>query len=301
MTLASFVTEYTSIRISVGRFHVRVSSPLPSFWDTFQHFYSRYPVLPDTEFCDFSIRIARPGTIRKIFRQQAIFELDGRAPFLPLPVEQAFPFFEWGLNWCMSEHMHRYLLIHAAVVEKQGRAVVLPAPPGSGKSTLCAALVSRGWRLLSDELAIIEPEQGMLVPFPRPISLKNNSIELMKNYAPDHLFGPVFRDTKKGDVGHMGAPPNSVARALEIATPSLIIFPRFKAGAELTLESLTRARALLSLSENSFNSDRLGEDAFRTLTRFVAKCDPYRFEYSRLDEAVSVFDKLVSDTNKHSH
>jgi predicted ATPase len=30
--------------------------------------------------------------------------------------------------------------------------VILPAPPGSGKSTLCAALVTRGWRLLSDEL-----------------------------------------------------------------------------------------------------------------------------------------------------
>jgi predicted ATPase len=33
------------------------------------------------------------------------------------------------------------------VVERDGHALILPAMPGSGKSTLTAALVQRGWRL----------------------------------------------------------------------------------------------------------------------------------------------------------
>jgi hypothetical protein len=43
------------------------------------------------------------------------------------------------------------------VLERGGRALLLPAPSGSGKSTLCAGLAFNGWRLLSDELALLDP------------------------------------------------------------------------------------------------------------------------------------------------
>ena len=69
--------------------------------------------------------------------------------------------------------------MHAAVFERDSSAVVLPGPSGVGKSTLCAALVARGWRLLSDEVAMIRPQDGLLQPYPRPISLKNESIEMI--------------------------------------------------------------------------------------------------------------------------
>jgi predicted ATPase len=46
-------------------------------------------------------------------------------------------------------------MLHAAVVEKNGKALILPALPGSGKSTLSAALAMNGWRFLSDEFTMI--------------------------------------------------------------------------------------------------------------------------------------------------
>jgi hypothetical protein len=48
--------------------------------------------------------------------------------------DQTYPMFEWGLNWCIASHAHSFLVIHATVVERGGRAMVLPAPPGSGKA-----------------------------------------------------------------------------------------------------------------------------------------------------------------------
>ena len=81
--------------------------------------------------------------LRRHLRPQAILRCDGRVPFKPLPMAQAMPMLEWGLNWVISSHAHDCLVLHAAVVERDGQALVLAADPGSGKSTLCAALVHR--------------------------------------------------------------------------------------------------------------------------------------------------------------
>ena len=43
--------------------------------------------------------------------------------------------YEWGVNWCIGTTGHCNLILHSAVVEKDGRGVILPAIPGSGKST----------------------------------------------------------------------------------------------------------------------------------------------------------------------
>jgi HprK-related kinase A len=106
----------------------------------------------------------------------ASFSIDDEIPFTPLPFDEAVAMLEWCLNWCIESRAHQYLIIHAAIVEKHGSACVLPAPPASGKSTLTAGLASRGWRLLSDELTLIDPMSGFAVPIARPIGLKNESI-----------------------------------------------------------------------------------------------------------------------------
>ena len=79
---------------------------------------------------------------------------------------------EWGMNWCIASNAHQYFIMHSAMIEKNGQAILLPAPQGSGKSTLCAAMVNAGWRLFSDELGLIEPETLQAIPCTRPINLK---------------------------------------------------------------------------------------------------------------------------------
>lgn len=225
-----------------------------------------------------------------------MLETDGERPFLPLPYNQSFPLFEWGLNWCVSTNLHRWVIVHSAVVERNGRAAILPAPPGSGKSTLCAALVSRGWRLLSDELAMIDPDSLLLQPFPRPISLKNQSIDLMRAFASPEVIGPVFADTHKGDIAHMKVPERSRLHQSDCVPAAWLIFPRYRPGSALRTERLGRARTVVELAANSFNQDRLGETGFRTLASTAARSECIRMEYSALDDAISFFDRLACST-----
>lgn len=279
------------LRIRTGMLTACVRSSLENVAAGIELLYADYP-LGDEEFADFHVELAPPRNLRRWLRPQVDFRFDGTTPFKPLPADQAFPMFEWGLNWCVSSQIHDALLIHAAVIEKDGHAAVMPAPPGSGKSTLCAALIQRGWRLLSDELTLVRRSDGALLPLPRPVSLKNASIDIMRREAPHAIFTPAVRDTLKGTVAHMRPPEDSVARALEAARPGWVIFPKYEAGASTSLETVPRARAALRLADNAFNYSTLGAPGFEALGELIGASDCYDFRYSDLAEAIAAFAAL---------
>jgi len=286
--------EGPGIFLRTGAFVTHVRSAIPSVADGIGLLYADYP-LAEEDFADFHVSLDRPSNLRRWYRPQVLFRFDGKAPFKPLPLEQAFPMFEWGLNWCVSAHVYRYLIIHAAVIERGGRAVVLPAPPGSGKSTLCAALVNRGWRLLSDELTLIGIDDGKILPLPRPVSLKNASIDIIKSYVPGAVFSPTVMDTTKGSVAHMKPTVDSVCRVHEKARAGWIIFPRYQPESEAELIPLPRSRALLRVAENAFNFNALGTRGFETLAGMIDASLCFDFTYSRLDDAVATFASLETE------
>lgn len=258
--------------------------------------YARHSVVDDDAFADFHVSVERPGNLRRWFGPQVEFRLDGQKTFLPLPGAQGFPMLEWGLNWCIYANCHQFLTLHSAVLEKGGRALLLPAPSGSGKSTLCAGLAFRGWRLLSDEMAVIAPASGELLAVPRPISLKNRSVDVMRRFAPDAVFGPVVPDTIKGSVCHVQPPPDAVLRATERAVPRWIVLPRYEEGAPARLTPLPRAKAFMALVEQTFNYEAHGREGFVTLADLVERCEAYEFSYGQLDEAVQLFDRLAAQS-----
>ena len=286
--------------IQVGPFSARVSSPLNFVAEGIELFYSDYPA-GNPDFADFHINIQPPSGLRRWIRPQINFDLDGVKPFKPMPMAQAFATFEWGFNYCISSYSHQYLIVHAAVVEKNGSAIIMPAQPGSGKSTLCAGLVSRGWRLLSDELTLIPLDNpDMVTPITRPVNLKNASIDVMKAFAPEETFGPTVFDTAKGTVAHMKAPLSSIQRINEPAKQRLIIFPRYKAGSETLLQPRSKARAFMEIAQQSFNFNILANTGFDVLNNTITKCDCYDFSYSQLDEAIALFNDLMAQQTEPS-
>lgn len=281
------------LRLRTGPVLNHIRSPLEAVARGIALHYAAHPV-EDEGFADFHVSVERPIGLRRWWRPQVLFKIDGASPFTPLPGDQGFPILEWGLNWCLTGLYHRFLTLHAAVLERHGRALVLPAPSGSGKSTLCAALALSGWRLLSDELALIDPATGLIHPLPRPVSLKNASIEIVRRFAPSARFGPPVHETVKGTVVHMSPPAQGVARAAEPARPGWIVLPRWADGQPARLQPLPKAQALMRLIENAFNYNVHGLAGFERLARMVDDSACHHFSYTRLEEALPVFDALAA-------
>jgi len=284
--------ERGELFLETGPFLSRIQTSIKSVQSGIALLYAGFPVHSDVPFADFHVSLVRPASLRRWYRPQVSFKFDGWAPFKPLPLSQAFAMFEWGMNWCVVNHAHHYLVLHAAVVEKNGCAMIMPAPPGSGKSTLCAALVSSGWRLLSDELAVISLETNGLTPLPRPVGLKNQSIEVIRQRYPGVAIGEEARDTTKGTVAHMQPPQVSIAKQDTEAKPAWILFPRYTPEHPLELQPFSKAQSLLKLIENAFNFTVLGRRAFDCLRQVVDSSDSYTLEYSSLDDAIAQLNAL---------
>lgn len=241
-------------------------------------------ILP-TGFFDFRISVNMPRSA--FWRPKEVeFDWQGSSPFPPLPLAHAHPLFEWGLNWCVATASGTHTVIHSAVVERDGFALVLPGSPGSGKSTLCAALALTDWRLLSDELTIISQADGRVQPVPRPISLKNKSIDIIRAFVPSASMTVPVTDTHKGAIAYARPPRSAVAASDQTVPVGYVVFPKFVAGATLDFEPLTHAEALSELMENTFNVGLLGADGFASLARAIANAKCYAVEYGDLKSIV---------------
>ena len=271
-----------------------IRTPLETVAQGIALHYAAHPVEAEDAYADFHVSVERPRSHRRWYQPQVVFGYDGARPFTPLPAHQSFPLLEWGLNWCMCTRHFKYLTTHSAVLEKNGLALILPAPSGAGKSTLCAGLAFRGWRLLSDEMALFDPMTGAVQALPRPISLKNRSIDVLRAFAPEAVFSPTVPDTLKGSVAHVRPPAEGVLRSAQTATPRWIVLPQFVAGAPAVLTPMPRSKAFMTLMDHCFNTEAFGREGFEALTRIVDGCEAYHFSYGHLDDAVRAFDELAA-------
>jgi HprK-related kinase A len=282
------------LALHTGAFVIHLRTPVRAVADAVHTLYHDFPLEPDGAIADFHVELRRPLGPRRWWRRQARVVVDGARPFAPIPLALGVPMLEWSLNWCAATFANHFVMIHAAVVERGERAVVLPGQPGAGKSTLCAGLIHRGWRLLSDEFALVRPGDARLAPWPRPVSLKGPSIEIIRRFAVEPVIGPAALDPEKGLVAHLRPPVASVARAREPATAAWIVFPRYAAGAPAALTPIPKARAFFRLADYSYNQSSLGLPAFEALAHLIDTADAYEFVYGGLEAAIEGVDALAS-------
>jgi hypothetical protein len=121
-----------------------------------------------------------------------------------------------------------YIFVHAGVVAVEKRAILLPGPTFSGKTTLVAEFLRAGATYYSDEFAVIDRE-GLVHPYPKPLSIRAGGFSQI-----DH------------DAAAFGAPVGTAP-----ATVGGVIMSQYRAGARWRPRQMSSGEGLLAVLSNT--------------------------------------------------
>jgi hypothetical protein len=187
------------------------------------------------------------------------------------------------------QRIKEYLLIHAgSVVTPRGDGVLFPGESGSGKTTLVAALIRDGFKFLSDELGVIDPETGLAHPYPRAMNFKDPSL-------------PRFPEPPAADDLSLLGGRERYLRAEEIrpgiqALPTAVryvIFPRYRDGAVTEVGLLSPAETVKELWANVVNRSPYGSRAVGVLAEMARRARGCRLVSGDVGEAVRAVTDLT--------
>jgi hypothetical protein len=223
--------------------------------------------------------IASEGGSYPLFR----LYLDDEEVFNAQQVHSVFAHLLWHINRQVIEaSSSTYLLLHAAVAELAGRAVLLPASAGSGKTTLVAGLVQAGLRYMSDEVAAIDPRTGLVHPFPKPLSVEPGSWGALAALRPNVAEELEVFNVGQWQVRADDIRPRAVAGPCH---PATVITPRYVAGATAALIPQSRADAVAMMVANSFNFREYGSAGLRVLAEVARASACCSLTFGDLNEA----------------
>jgi len=282
------VRHLTHLRI--GPIGFRVGSDWRGPIAALENLYRDYPA-PEDGIPDFNVHLFAARPWRRLLRPSVHIGGDFVIPdAAPLPLAQGLLAAEMGMNLQMALGQRRFLLLHASAVERDGQALLMTGMSGAGKSTLAALLMARGWRLMGDEFALLDPATGLIHGFPRLISLKNEAIAVLERALPKARFGPVLKGTPKGTIRHLVPDARAIAAMAEPAVPKLILFPNY--GFAAAERAVPPSETFVRLTQASTNYVALAERGFDALTRLVQTIPARALDYPDTATALTQVERL---------
>jgi len=282
-----------SVQFRIGEIDVAVQSDLGDVLEDFTSLYRGCrPSCPDE---GDTIQVMVKTTRRSWVSPRRYRVLSDGEPFGPeLHREQVIPLVEWGINHRVVARRREFLQVHAATLTWNGQGVLFPGQSGSGKSTLAVGLLSRGWKYLSDEFALISPETCRVHPFPKALCIKAGAFDTVRRLGVPFAGRCYNVKGYKGRVAYI----NPLQFGLQsISNPSAIrfvIFPKYAAGSAPKLWKIPPVRAAFELARNSMNRSAFGERAIQILASVVRGARCFALESGELDEACELVTRIVS-------
>ena len=277
-------------RLRIGPVGFRVGSDWRAPVAALEDLYRDYPQ-PEDGIPDFNVHLFAARPWRRFVRPSVHIGGDFVIPdAAPLPLAQGLLGAEMGMNLQMALGQRRYLLLHASAVERDGKALLMTGMSGAGKSTLAALLMAKGWRLMGDEFALLDPATGLIHGFPRLISLKNEAISVLERALPKARFGPRLEGTPKGTIRHLVPDAHAIATMAEPAAPHRILFPSF--GFAAAERPILPSETFVRLTQASTNYVALAERGFDALTAFVRNTPAHAVDYPDTATALAQVERL---------
>lgn len=209
----------------------------------------------------FSLFVGGPGARPGVKRYHLVYQGPTRVSRTH-DLDEAIEALESDLRLYVAMWANRRVFVHAGVVEWQGRAIVLPGPTYSGKSTLVAALVRAGARYYSDEYAVLD-SLGRVHPYPAPLSMR--------------VPGAAWPERRPASAG---AKPSS-AKPLPVG---LVALSRYRERARWRPQTLSPGQGVLAMLANTVPARLKPSDSLVAIERALSHTKALRGFRGEADE-----------------
>ena len=217
----------------------------------------------------------------------------GAPDFQVGPRYEVLPHLEWYINWQIIHKRHEYVQLHASSLEVDGQALILPGDPGSGKTTLTAGLLTRGWSYLCDEFALIDPWARTVHPYPRALCIKESSFGVVERLGLPLCRKTPYHKATKGRVAFLN--PLDVSADI-VGRPSLVrwvVFPTYVPRAKATLQPMARSQAAYQLAKQCFNIRLDQQRVLASLAAVARGADCYRLIAGDINATCNLLESLL--------
>ena len=243
-----------------------------------------------------SRRVLAPQSLIEIEPQGDIFDVkrDGTTAYRDVAPEELTPIVQYLVHATGIERSDYRVALHAGAVACGERVVVLPGSAGSGKTTLTAALLSEGFRFLSDDLLLMG-EDLKIEGVPFALGIKDSGVAPLLPYYPElpSLTLHHRRDGKK--LRYLSAPimPRVSRQSPLRLAAAWVIFPKYRPDCTTALKPLPKSQALRRLMESSTLALPLTRKQIETFIRWLEALDCYDLQVNALADAVAAVKKTV--------
>lgn len=186
-----------------------------------------------------------------------------------------------------------YFNVHAAALVKGNTGFLFPGSQHCGKTTLTLELIKRGYNLLSDDLAIINRKTLQVMPFPRALNIRENTLPLLSGFEEYIVSKREFTiaDEKRWflDLKKFAGSP---------FVPTVIVFPQLNPAETAALKPFSKTMAVLELIRQSMapylpNLPQPDDAAnFEAGTRLVEKAAVYTLTVGDIKDTVDLLVNL---------
>jgi hypothetical protein len=183
--------------------------------------------------------------------------------------------FEKELTIELQRHRPDLYFLHAAALELGGKAILLVAPSGGGKSTLAWGLLHHGFHYLSDELAPVNLQSMSVTPYPHALCLKN---EPPRGYP---LPSGILRTRLTLHVPTTKLPDRTLLRPVRLGA---VLFLEYcpAENTPASLQQVSKGEAAARLFTQALNPLAHGEDGLAAAAAIACQAVCYRLRFNDL-------------------
>jgi hypothetical protein len=171
---------------------------------------------------------------------------------------------ESELGLFAAERLEGLVAIHAAMLVHDGRAIVVPGPSHTGKTTLALAAIEAGITVASDEYALLDLRTGLVHGWPRPLRIRRDDGRIERRALPPSSNEPV-------PVGAVAAirydPDGPPIAAISRADATIAVLENCVCGASRPADAFDAAVSITAASQAVAGCHA---DAAQTLERLLA-------------------------------